>query len=74
MDARRCAFRDLLEKAMEKRNINATTLSARTGFHKSYFSKLKSGAIQDVTWDRALAIIAALDMTPDEFMTLGGER
>ena len=67
-------FYDLLEKAMEKRNINATTLSARTGFHKSYFSKLKSGAVKDVTWDRALAIIAALDMTPDEFMALDDER
>lgn len=63
-------FCELLKIAMEKRNMNATALAKKTGFHKSYFSKIKSGDIKDVTWDRALVIIEALDMTPSEFASL----
>lgn len=35
--------------------------------YPSYFSKLKSGKMKTVTWDRALQIISALGMTPNEF-------
>lgn len=34
--------------------------------HQSYFSKLKSGHTKTVTWERAVQIITALGMTPND--------
>ena len=65
------SFYELLEIAMEKTNISASELARRTGYHRSYFTKLKKGDAKDVTWERALVIIAALDMTPSDFAALG---
>ena len=67
-------FYDSLNKAMEEKGITAAELSRRTGFHQSYFSSLKKGDCKDVTWERALVIIEALDMTPSEFATLGEQE
>ena len=63
-------FYETLALAMEQRNLTAADLSARTGIYQSYFSRLKSGHIKDVTWEKACAIISALGMTPDEFYRL----
>lgn len=60
-------FYETLESIMTERGIKPADLCELTGFHPSYFSKLKSGYTKDVTWEKALAIIHALGMTPDEF-------
>ena len=63
-------FYETLELAMQKKGMKAVDLCEKTGLHSSYFSKLKSGYMKDVTWEKALVIIDALGMTPDEFQAL----
>ena len=63
-------FYETLEIAMLSRGLRAADICAKTGINAAYFSKLKSGHTKDVTWEKALMIIAALDMTPDEFYAL----
>ena len=63
-------FYEAMLAAMEERGYKAADMVALTGFHPSYFSRLKSGRIKDPTWDKALGIIAALGMTPDEFYAI----
>ena len=67
-------FYDTLELIMAEKGITAAELAKRTGFHKSYFSKLKSGHTKDVTWEKALVIIDALGMTPDEFYEMQNRK
>lgn len=63
-------FYETLAIVMKDKGITAADICAKTGIHASYFSKLKSGHTKDVTWEKALVIIAALDMTPNEFYEL----
>ena len=63
-------FYKTLELALKKKGMKAADLCRRTGINSSYFSRLKSGYIKDVTWEKALVIIAALEMSPDEFHNL----
>lgn len=63
-------FYETLEMAMLNRGLRAADICAKTGINAAYFSKLKSGHTKDVTWEKALMIIAALGMTPDEFYAL----
>lgn len=63
-------FYETLRRAMDMKNVTLPELCERTGLYPSYFSKLKSGHMRDVTWEKALEIIAALGMTPDEFRDL----
>ena len=63
-------FYETLRRAMDMKNVTFLELCERTGLYPSYFSKLKSGHMRDVTWEKALEIIAALEMTPDEFRDL----
>ena len=60
-------FYETLAYVLDEKGITPAELSAKTGINQSYFSKLKSGHMKDVTWDKALTIIAALDMTPNDF-------
>lgn len=64
-------FYEILEIALAEKDMTAAELCDKTGIHPSYISKLKSGWTKDVTWERALAIISALGMTPDDFLALG---
>lgn len=63
-------FYKTLAKAMEAKEMSAADVCSRAGIHPSYISKLKSGHVKDVTWEKAMLIIGALDMTPDEFYKL----
>ena len=63
-------FYETFEYALEMKGMKAADICAATGIHSSYFSKLKSGHMKDVTWEKALLIIDALGMTPDEFYGL----
>lgn len=63
-------FYETLEIAMKNRGIKASDICAKTGMNAPYFSKLKKGSMKDVTWEKALMIISALGMTPDEFYAL----
>ena len=60
-------FYETLARVLDEKGMSPAELSAKTGINQSYFSKLKSGHTKDVTWEKALIIIGALDMTPDEF-------
>lgn len=66
-------FYETLEIAMNKKGMKAADICEKTGINSSYFSKLKSGYMKDVTWEKALIIIDALGMTPDEFYSLSLE-
>lgn len=61
-------FYETLVECMDARGMTFPELCDRTGFYPSYFSKLKNGHARDVTWERAIAIISALGMTPLEFL------
>lgn len=63
-------FYETLEIAMNKRGMRPVDICKKTGFNPTYFTHLKTGHIKSVTWERALMIIAALDMTPNEFLAL----
>ena len=63
-------FYETLALALKMKGMKAADICAKTGISSSYFSKLKSGYMKDVTWDKALVIIDALEMTPNEFLEL----
>lgn len=63
-------FYEALVIAMNEKSMRPSDICAKTGLNDAYFSKLKSGHMKSVTWEKALAIIAALDMTPDEFLAI----
>lgn len=63
-------FYETLDIVMREKRLKPADICAKTGISSSYFTKLKKGDMRDVTWDKALLIIAALDMTPDEFKML----
>ena len=63
-------FYEALVVAMKQRGLRAVDLAERTGMHQSYFSKLKSGHQKSVDWEKALVIIEALGMTPNDFYEL----
>ena len=63
-------FYETFEAALREKGLKAADICAKTGLHSSYFSKLKSGHMKDVTWEKAIIIISALGMTPDEFHAL----
>lgn len=69
-------FYDAVDKAIKIKGIrNFSELCRKADdnpspLFPSFFSKLKSGHTQSVSWDKALQIIRALDMTPDEFLAI----
>lgn len=63
-------FYETFELALKEKGMVAYDVCKATGLNSSYFSKLKSGHMRDVTWEKALMIIDALGMTPDEFYAL----
>ena len=64
------SFYETLAYILDEKEMSPAELSAKTGIDQSYFSKLKSGYMKDVTWDKALTIIAALEMTPNDFQEI----
>lgn len=63
-------FYETLAIAMSVKGMTPSDICAKTGIHPSYFTKLKQGKMNDVTWNKAIAIIDALGMTPSEFARL----
>lgn len=61
------SFYEALEIAMAEKGMKPSQVCAVAGMHQSYISKLKSGAMKHVEWDKAVALILALGMTPSEF-------
>ena len=60
-------FYEALVIAMERQGMRPADVCAKAGMHQSYISKLKSGHMKHVEWEKAVAIIHALGMTPNEF-------
>ena len=60
-------FYEALELIMREKHVKAADLCAKTGISSSYFTKLKKGDMKDVTWEKALQIILALEITPNDF-------
>lgn len=60
-------FYEALVIAMEMKGLRPVDVAERAGIHQSYISKLKSRHQKSVDWDKALVIIEALGMTPNEF-------
>lgn len=65
-------FYQTLYEYMQEKNVTAAELSRRTGIRKQFFSDLRSGKAKDVSWTKALIIIAALDVPIDEFAERNG--
>lgn len=63
-------FGEALTIAMEQNNIDAVTLSRKSGVSTPYISKVRSGATLDPSWPKACALIDALGMTLDEFLKI----
>ena len=60
-------FYEALEIAMKMKGLRPVDIAERAGLPQSYLSKLKSGHQRSVDWEKALDIIEALGMTPNEF-------
>lgn len=60
-------FYEALETAMNLKGLRPVDIALRAGVSQSYLSNLKSGHQKSVDWEKALAIIDALGMTPNEF-------
>lgn len=63
-------FYETLTIVMRNRGMSAAELCERAGLHQSYMSKLKSGRMKEPTWERAVAMCEALEMTPSEFLAV----
>lgn len=63
-------FYEALEIAMREKGMRPVDVCAKAGLYESYLSKLKKGRMKSVEWDKALAIIDALGMTPNEFRAI----
>lgn len=63
-------FYETLASIMNIQGISFAELSRRTGLNQPYFSKLKAGTMKDATWDKAVKIIDALGMTPNDFLNI----
>jgi len=63
-------FYEALMIAMRHKGMKPAQLCEKAGIYQSYISRLKSGKIKSVEWDKALAIIEALDMTPNDFLAI----
>lgn len=62
-------FYETYERARRAAGMTDSEVCEKAGIYPAYISKLKSGHMHDATWEKALAIIAALGMTPDEFQS-----
>ena len=60
-------FAKAVRQVMESQNMDAKTLSEKSGVNAPYISKLLNGKIKEPTWTKACAIIFALGMDIDEF-------
>ena len=60
-------FYETLDTFMKEKNMSAAELCEKAGIYESYVSRLKNGKIKDATWDKALAIFDALEISPSEF-------
>ena len=63
-------FGQTLSKVMAEKGMDAVTLSQLSGVNTQYISKLRKGKIVDPTFTKAVALILALGMTPNEFYEL----
>ncbi|MBP3883546.1 MAG: transcriptional regulator, partial [Olsenella sp.] len=70
MDEPKHGFYETLAMVLEERGMTISAACDKTGMYTSYSSKLKSANSKDITWEKALAIIESLGMTPDEFYLL----
>ncbi len=63
-------FYETLTILMDEKGMTAADICAKADLHQSYLSKLKSGHVKDPTWDKALAIVEALGITPNDFLAI----
>ena len=63
------SFREALNAALELKGLKPADIASDT-VNASYISKLQTGRVKDPTWQKALVIIHALGMNPDEFSEL----
>ena len=63
------AFTEALKAAMKMKNLRPVDI-ASAEVKAPYLSRLLNGKVKDPTWQKALAIIDALGMNPDEFYEL----
>ena len=61
-------FGQALSKVMDEKGVDAVTLSRLSGVTTPYISKIRKGEIVDPTFTKAIALITALGMTPNEFV------
>jgi transcriptional regulator with XRE-family HTH domain len=63
------SFAETMQEVMDEKGIKAVDIYRNNDtLTQQYISKLLRGKFEDPTFSKALAIIAALGMTPDEFL------
>ena len=63
------SFAETMREIMDEKGIKAVDIYRNSDtLTQQYVSKLLRGKFEDPTFSKALAIIAALGMTPDEFL------
>lgn len=70
-------FGEAVSYYLKEKSMSAGELSRRTGLSESYISKLRRGRCDEPSFQKAVAIINALEVDMDEFIELqtsGGEE
>ena len=61
-------FYETLAVIMDEKGLRPRDICERAKIPAPYMSQLKNGHTKDPTWERGVAIITALGMTPNEFV------
>lgn len=63
-------FGEVLKAQMDAHGMKAIDLAEKSGVYRSYISRLVTGETKDPAFQKAAAIVAALGMSIDEFVSL----
>lgn len=62
-------FAEAVKEKMQERGMNAKALSVASGVNEAYVSRILSGSIKDPAFAKAVAIMSALEVDIDDFVS-----
>lgn len=62
-------FAEAVKEKMQERGMNAKALSVASGVNEAYVSRILSGNIKDPAFAKAVAIMSALEVDIDDFVS-----
>lgn len=63
-------FYETMARIMNEKGLCPVDITRASGVSAPYLTQLKTGHTKDPTWEKALRIIEALGVTPDEFVAV----